>query len=164
MKINHTRIDDRLIHGQIVTAWIADSKANTILVADDIVTKNAFQQTILKLAVPSGIKLIISTIDDAAKTINDPNSKGEVLLIVRNPKCADELLSKGVQIKSINVGNISNSKSEVGRTKLLQYIFVEPSDVEYLKKINQLGVQLDVRAIPNDKSIDGMELLQKNNL
>ena len=40
MKINHTRIDDRLIHGQIVTAWIADSKANTILVADDIVTKN----------------------------------------------------------------------------------------------------------------------------
>ena len=157
MKINHTRIDDRLIHGQIVTAWIADSKANTILVADDIVTKNAFQQTILKLAVPSGIKLIISTIDDAAKTINDPNSKGEVLLIVRNPKCAYELLSKGVQIKSINVGNISNSK-------LLQYIFVEPSDVEYLKKINQLGVQLDVRAIPNDKSIDGMELLQKNNL
>lgn len=164
MKINHIRIDDRLIHGQIVTLWIADSRANTILVADDALAKNSFQQTIIKLAVPSGINLIINNIDDAVKAINDPDLKGDVLLIVRNPKCAYNLLSKGVKIDSINVGNISNSKSEIGRTKLLQYIFVEPEDVEYLKKIDQLGIHLDIRAVPNDKSIDGIELLQKNNL
>lgn len=164
MQINHMRIDDRLIHGQIVTAWISDSKANTIMVADDKAAKDSLQQTMLKFAVPSGIKLIINSIEDAAKTLNDPLVKEAVLLIVRNPKCAYELLLKGVSVQSVNVGNISNSKSEKGRKKLLQFIFVEPEDVEYLKKIYDMGIKLDVRAIPNDKSIDGMDLLTKNGL
>jgi len=158
------RIDDRLIHGQIVTAWISDSKANTIMVADDKAAKDSLQQTMLKFAVPSGIKLIINSIEDAAKTLNDPLIKEAVLLIVRNPKCAYELLLKGVSVQSVNVGNISNSKSEKGRKKLLQFIFAEPEDVEYLKKIYDMGIKLDVRAIPNDKSIDGMDLLTKNGL
>lgn len=164
MQINHMRIDDRLIHGQIVTAWISDSKANTIMVADDKAAKDSLQQTMLKFAVPSGIKLIINSIENAAKTLNDPLIKEAVLLIVRNPKCAYELLLKGVSVQSVNVGNISNSKSEKGRKKLLQFIFVEPEDVEYLKKIYDMGIKLDVRAIPNDKSIDGMDLLTKNGL
>lgn len=164
MQINHMRIDDRLIHGQIVTAWISDSKANTIMVADDKAAKDSLQQTMLKFAVPSGIKLIINSIEDAAKTLNDPLIKEAVLLIVRNPKCAYELLLKGVSVQSVNVGNISNSKSEKGRKKLLQFIFAEPEDVEYLKKIYDMGIKLDVRAIPNDKSIDGMDLLTKNGL
>ncbi len=164
MQINHMRIDDRLIHGQIVTAWISDSKANTIMVADDKAAKDSLQQTMLKFAVPSGIKLIINSIEDAAKTLNDPLVKEAVLLIVRNPKCAYELLLKGVSVQSVNVGNISNSKSEIGRKKILQFIFVEPEDVEYLKKIYDMGIKLDVRAIPNDKSIDGMDLLTKNGL
>ena len=164
MQINHMRIDDRLIHGQIVTAWISGSKANTIMVADDKAAKDSLQQTMLKFAVPSGIKLIINSIEDAAKTLNDPLIKEAVLLIVRNPKCAYELLLKGVSVQSVNVGNISNSKSEKGRKKLLQFIFVEPEDVEYLKKIYDMGIKLDVRAIPNDKSIDGMDLLTKNGL
>ena len=164
MQINHMRIDDRLIHGQIVTAWISDSKANTIMVADDKAAKDSLQQTMLKFAVPSGIKLIINSIEDAAKTLNDPLVKEAVLLIVRNPKCAYELLLKGVSVQSVNVGNISNSKSEIGRKKILQFIFVETEDVEYLKKIYDMGIKLDVRAIPNDKSIDGMDLLTKNGL
>ena len=164
MQINHMRIDDRLIHGQIVTAWISDSKANTIMVADDKAAKDSLQQTMLKFAVPSGIKLIINSIEDAAKTLNDLLVKEAVLLIVRNPKCAYELLLKGVSVQSVNVGNISNSKSEIGRKKILQFIFVEPEDVEYLKKIYDMGIKLDVRAIPNDKSIDGMDLLTKNGL
>lgn len=164
MQINHMRIDDRLIHGQIVTAWISDSKANTIMVADDKAAKDSLQQTMLKFAVPSGIKLIINSIEDAAKTLNDPLVKEAILLIVRNPKCAYELLLKGVSVQSVNVGNISNSKSEIGRKKILQFIFVEPEDVEYLKKIYDMGIKLDVRAIPNDKSIDGMDLLTKNGL
>ena len=164
MQINHTRIDDRLVHGQIVAAWLNDSQADTILVADNKAAGDKMQQTLLKLAVPSRIKLIVETIDGASKLINDPSSKGKALLILRNPETAYSLLEKGVSLDTINVGNISNSKSVVGRTKILQNIFVEPNDVEYLKKIASKGVRLDVRAVPNDKSIDGMELLSKHNL
>lgn len=164
MIIKHMRIDDRLIHGQIVTVWISDSKANTILVADDKAAGDSMQKTILKLAVPSGIKLIISTLSEAVEMINNPSRKEEILLIVRNPKSAYDLLQLGVKVSKINVGNISNTKSSVGRTKLMQYIFVEPDDVAYLKKIADLGVQLDIRAIPTEKSTDGIELLKHNQL
>ncbi len=161
MKINHMRMDDRLIHGQIVTAWIKDSHADTILLADDKAAGDPTQQMILKFAVPAGIKLIIVTMKEAYQIICDDSKKGNALLIVRNPKTACELFEMGFRIDSINVGNISNSKSVSGRTKLLNNIYVEQEDVEYLRKIHDFGVRLDVRAVPTDKSVDGMELIAK---
>ena len=161
MKINHMRMDDRLIHGQIVTAWIKESQADTILLADDKAAGDPTQQMILKFAVPAGIKLIIVTMKEAYQIICDDSKTGNALLIVRNPKTAYELFDMGFRIDAINVGNISNSKSQTGRTRLLSNIYVEQTDVEYLRKIHDLGIRLDVRAVPTDKSIDGMELISK---
>lgn len=161
MKINHMRMDDRLIHGQIVTAWIKEAQADTILLADDKAAGDPTQQMILKFAVPAGIKLIIVTMKEAYRIICDEGQKGNALLIVRNPQTAYELFDLGFRIDAINVGNISNSKSKTGRTRLLSNIYVEQNDVDYLKKIHNLGIRLDVRAVPNDKSVDGMELISK---
>lgn len=161
MKINHMRMDDRLIHGQIVTAWIKEAQADTILLADDKAAGDPTQQMILKFAVPAGIKLIIVTMKEAYRIICDEGQKGNALLIVRNPQTAYELFDLGFRIDAINVGNISNSKSKTGRTRLLSNIYVEQNDVDYLKKIHDLGIRLDVRAVPNDKSVDGMELISK---
>ena len=68
MVVTHMRIDDRLIHGQIVTAWISDSKAEEILVADDMAAKDPTQQMLLKLAVPAKIKLAIVTVEKSGRT------------------------------------------------------------------------------------------------
>ena len=131
MVVSHMRIDDRLIHGQIVTAWISDSKAGEILVADDMAAKDPTQQMLLKLAVPAKIKLTIVSIE------------------------------RGFYIESVNVGNISNAHSMVGRKRLLPYIYVEPEDIANLTAIAEKNIRLDVRAVPNDKSIDGLALIYK---
>lgn len=164
MEIKAMRIDDRLVHGQIITQWMRDSNAEMIVVVDDIVANNHMQQTIIKLAVPSGVGIEILSIDEASRIINDNNRNEKVLLIVRNPEAAFLLVKMGIRIDIINVGNISNSKSEVGRKKLLQYIFVEPRDVEYLKKLNSLGIKLEIRSIPTDKPVDAIDLLTRNGL
>ena len=65
MNINVFRIDDRLIHGQIVTKWIKDASAKMIMVVDDKAAGDKTQQMILKFAVPSGIKLEILSKEDA---------------------------------------------------------------------------------------------------
>ncbi len=161
MFISHMRIDDRLIHGQIVTAWISDSRASEIVVADDRAAGDATQQLLLKLAVPAKIKTHILTVSQAADLLKTDSSDTRILLIVRTPKTALELLKLGVEVKSVNVGNISNSRSETGRKRLLPYIYVEPEDVASLKQIGEMGVRLDVRAVPGDKSIDGMALILK---
>ena len=164
MNVTNFRIDDRLIHGQIVTQWIADSAAKRIVVADDRAAADTTQQMLLKLTVPGGISLDILTIADAAELLARDESEQNVLLIVRNPKAAYELVEAGFSPKSVNVGNISNSRSEVGRKRLLAFIYVEPDDVAYLRKLMERGIELEIRAVPADRPIDVDELLRKNSL
>ncbi|RHM99594.1 PTS system mannose/fructose/N-acetylgalactosamine-transporter subunit IIB [Dielma fastidiosa] len=161
MNINVFRIDDRLIHGQIVTKWIKDAAAKMIMVVDDKAAGDKTQQMILKFAVPSGIKLEILSKKDAVKRVNEDQSNTNVLMLVRNPKEANALVEMGLKIDRIIIGNISNSKSEVGRTKLLDYIYVEPGDVEAIRSLDSKGIKLEVKAIPEEKAKDPIELINK---
>lgn len=161
MKIQVFRIDDRLIHGQIVTKWIKDAEAKMIMVVDDKAANDKTQQMILKLAVPSGITLEILTKENAVVRINEDRTNTNVLLLVRNPFEANALIEMGLQVERIIIGNISNSKSEVGRIKLLDYIYVEPKDVEAIKNLNSKGIKLEVKAIPEERAKDPMELINK---
>ena len=161
MNINVFRIDDRLIHGQIVTKWIKDAAAKMIMVVDDKAAGDKTQQMILKFAVPSGIKLEILSKEDAVKRVNEDQSNTNVLMLVRNPKEANALVEMGLKIDRIIIGNISNSKSEVGRTKLLDYIYVEPGDVEAIRSLVSKGIKLEVKAIPEEKAKDPIELINK---
>ena len=155
------RFDDRLIHGQIVKKWIKDAAAKMIMVVDDKAAGDKTQQMILKFAVPSGIKLEILSKEDAVKRVNEDQSNTNVLMLVRNPKEANALVEMGLKIDRIIIGNISNSKSEVGRTKLLDYIYVEPGDVEAIRSLDSKGIKLEVKAIPEEKAKDPIELINK---
>ena len=161
MKVTVMRIDDRLIHGQIVTRWIDYAEAKKILVVDDKAAADSMQQMLLKLAVPSGITLEILTKKAALEKIRQDQSEEKVLLIMRNPAEANAFLEMGFSIDRINVGTISNSKSVTGRKKILNYIYLEPQDAEALQAMADKGITLDVRAIPGERSRDGLELLAK---
>ena len=161
MNVTVVRIDDRLIHGQIVTKWIKEAQAKKILVVDDIAAKDKTAQMILKFAVPSGITLEVLSKEDAVKKIENDKSDTKTLMILRNPKEANEFVELGYKPETIIIGNISNSKSEVGRTKILDYIFVEPADVEAIKSLAEKGIKLEVKAIPEEKPKDPLELFAK---
>lgn len=161
MDINVLRIDDRLIHGQIVTKWIEAADAKEIMVVDDRAASDKTQQMILKFAVPSGIQLEVLSKADAVKRVAEDKTNLNVLMLLRNPKEANSLIEMGLHMDHIIVGNISNSKSTVGRTKLLDYIYVEPDDVTALKSLADKGIKLEVKAIPEEKAKDPMELIAK---
>ena len=161
MNINVFRIDDRLIHGQIVTKWIKEANAKMIIVADDKAAADKTQQMILKFAVPSGIKLEILNKEAAVNRVREDHSNVNVLMLVRNPKEANALIEMGLPINQVIIGNISNSKSSVGRVKLLDYIYVEPDDVEAIKAMHAKGINLEVIAIPEERAKDPLELIAK---
>lgn len=161
MNINVFRIDDRLIHGQIVTKWIKDAAAKMIMVVDDKAAGDKTQQMILKFAVPSGIKLEILTKQDAVTRVSEDKTNTNVLMLVRNPKEANALVEMGLKVDTIIIGNISNSKSEVGRTKLLDYIYVEPADVDAIRSLDSKGIKLEVKAVPEEKAKNPIELINK---
>lgn len=158
MDITIFRIDDRLIHGQVITAWIAYADAKTIIVADDNAAKDEFQQSLLKMATPDSINLNILSIQDTVELLKTDTSSTKALLLVRTPLGAYDILNAGIKINSINIGNLNMKKNKI---KILGNFWVTQEDVDYLHKISEKGVKLEVRAVPNERSQDVVELLKK---
>lgn len=158
MNISVFRIDDRLIHGQIITAWIAYSDAKTIIVADDNAAKDEFTQSLLKMATPNTIDLKILSVNNTIEFLKSDTSTTKTLLLVKAPQSAYDILEAGIKADSINIGNLNMKK---GKTKILGNFWVTSEDVEYLHKIDEKGVKLEVRAVPNERSQDVIDLLKK---
>ena len=161
MEISVFRIDDRLIHGQIITAWIAYADAKTIIVADDKAAADSFSQSLLKMATPDSIDLKILSVDEAVNVIKSDKENGKALLLMRGPESALKMIRAGVRKDQINVGNMNMKK---GKTKVLGNLWVFTEDVENIKNIYETGVTMEVRAVPNERSQDVMELLKKAKL
>ena len=107
--IKMLRIDDRLLHGQVVFMWTKQLNIKGIIVANDELVTDPIQSLAMKLAVPEHLKLLIKTIDEAAKLINDPRAAGmNILVVMKNPIDAARLLQK-IEDKSViervNIGN-----------------------------------------------------------
>lgn len=161
MVIKEARIDDRLIHGQIVTAWIQETRARAILVADDKAATDSFQQSLLKLAVPQGIQLIIKSLSDAATLITRDASTVGVLLIVRTAQDAKALLDHGVKVEKWTLGNITGRKSEQERKGVLKYVFATQNDADALMAIHKAGIKVTAQSVPSESSHDIIDLLTK---
>lgn len=161
MKIGVFRIDDRLIHGQVITSWISYADATTVVVADDKAATDDFQRALLKMATPDSVKLKVLSVADAVELVKDDAGQGRALVLVRGPQQALEFVRAGVELGSINVGNMNMKK---GKTKVLGNMWVFPEDVEAIKAIQAAGVSLEVRAVPNDHSQDVATLLKKADL
>ncbi|MEG0274158.1 MAG: PTS sugar transporter subunit IIB [Longicatena sp.] len=155
MNITIFRIDDRLIHGQVVTAWIAYSDAKQILVADDKAATDSLQQSLLKMATPKSVKLDIMSLDDAKLKIETDASDTKTLLLVRGPAQALTLIDACKEVNSINIGNLNMKK---GKRKILDNCWVDEDEVSNLKKLGE-KVEVEVRAIPKDRKQNLMNLL-----
>lgn len=155
------RVDERLLHGQVAIGWTSNSGANTILVANDEAQKDKVKAMALDLAKPSGVKLYIRSVAESGPIVEKFASakKAQVLVLVRTVQDALKLIknSNGV-IKELNVGGL---KFEDGKKKLNDYVAVSDQDIEDLKTIQKLGVNLDFRMLPRDKKLSLADLLKE---
>lgn len=151
------RIDDRLIHGQIISAWISALEVNTIVVADDKVVKDELQKMMLRMATPSNIRLKILGVKDAAPYLSDEKNNGRVLVLVKGVEQILMLVKEGVSVKSINIGNMSMDPK---KKKIYKSIWVGDEDIKHLEELNSMGIELEVRVIPDDKRIPMFSLIK----
>lgn len=158
MNITIFRIDDRLIHGQIVTAWMHYADADQIVVADDLAFNDAFTQSLLKMATPKGTKLKIVNLLEGKKLVEESNSDTKTLFLVRGPVEADQILENNSVIEEINVGNLNMKK---GKEKILDNLWVFDEDVEAFKSLDEKNIKLEYRTVPSDQSQSVIDLLKK---
>ncbi|WP_422445632.1 PTS system mannose/fructose/N-acetylgalactosamine-transporter subunit IIB [Thermoanaerobacterium sp. DL9XJH110] len=155
--IRLVRIDDRLIHGQITSAWISDLGVDTIVVADDRTVKDDLQKMMLKMATPPNMNLKIFGVEEAASYLKDPGNSGRALVLVKGAMQALTLIEKGIAVKYVNVGNLSMDPK---KKNIYKSIWVGEDDIAHFKKINSLGIELEVRVVPNDRPIPLFSLIK----
>lgn len=147
MKIVLVRVDDRLIHGQVVVGWTRTVGATQIVVANDEVAMNSMQRTLLKMATPAGVKSAILTVAEAGAQLAAGQFKGEtVIVLVRDPKSLLGLLDAGLKLEKVNVGNI---RSGEGKQRLTKEVYASPEDIEAWKALDAAGVTLEAQWLPD---------------
>lgn len=151
------RIDDRLIHGQVATIWSKDTKCQRIIVCNDDVTKDSIRKTLLEQATPPGIKSSVVGIDEAIRVYNNPKYQDDrVLFLFTNPTDVVRMVEGGVAIKSVNIGGMSFKE---GKKQITRVVSVDDTDIEAFKKMNEKGIELEIRKISSDSKVDLMSKL-----
>jgi PTS system mannose-specific IIB component len=158
MPIVLARIDDRLIHGQITVSWSKISNPDIIAVVDDKVALSEIQRSTLELAAPIGLELVVLGILDGIRELNprSTRAKKKVFLIVPSPEDILRLIEGGVEVKSINVGQMGFKQ---GKKQISKTVSVEKNDIEAFRKLRALGISLEQRQLPGDKKVDLEKLL-----
>lgn len=162
LKINLARLDTRLLHGQVATAWTPDSKADRIIVASDNVANDELRKELIKQAAPNGVKANVVPIQKLIDVAKDPRfGETHALILFETPQDALRAIEGGVPIKTLNVGSMAHS---TGKTMINNVLSMDKEDVATFEKMRDLGVEFDVRKVPNDTKKDLFDLIKKANV
>ncbi|SDP59866.1 PTS system, mannose-specific IIB component/PTS system, fructoselysine and glucoselysine-specific IIB component [Mucilaginibacter sp. OK268] len=146
--IKLTRIDDRLVHGQVAMTWTPSLGADCLLVANDKAATDEFLKMTMNLAKPASAKLLIKTLADAITFLNDPRGQNmKILVLVNSVKDATTLAAGVSEIKSINFGGI---RTKEGARSIAKALAVTDDDIIVIRDLLAKGIELEVRQVPTD--------------
>ena len=154
------RIDSRLLHGQIATAWTKDVLPTRIIVVSDEVSKDELRRKLITQAAPPGVKAHVVPVKQMIKLAKDDQHFGgeRVLLLFENPQDVLRALEGGVPLKTINIGSMAHSIGKVQPNKVLAF---NQEDIDTFAKLKGAGLTFDVRKVPNDSKGNMNEILKK---
>ncbi|MDF3827485.1 MULTISPECIES: PTS mannose transporter subunit IIAB [Pseudocitrobacter] len=159
MVIGLARIDDRLIHGQVATRWTKETNVRRIIVVSDEVAADTVRKTLLTQVAPPGVTAHVVDIAKMLRVYNNPKYAGErVMLLFTNPTDVERLAEGGVKFTSINIGGMAFRQ---GKTQVNNAVSVDEKDIEAFKKLNDRGIELEVRKVSNDPKLKMMDLINK---
>lgn len=148
-----TRVDERLIHGQ-GQLWIKSLNCNTVIVANDAVSEDQMQQTLMKTVVPSSIAMRFFSIQKVIDIIHKANPAQVIFIVVKDVQDALALVKGGVPIKELNIGNIHNAE---GKVQVTRSIFLDEKDKAALRELSQVHhVTFNTKTTPtgNDGALE----------
>ena len=152
-----TRIDNRLIHGQVATQWNSTLGANLILVANDDVAGNKMRQNLMNMAAPAGVATRFFSLQKTIDVIHKASPKQHIFLVAENPSDVLTLVKGGVPIRKVNIGNMHMSE---GKRQVATSVAVDDADVAAFKELQDLGVELEIRRVPSMPAEDINKLFQ----
>lgn len=146
-----TRVDHRLLHGQVAFSWTQNLGVDCILIANDDVPTNDLRKTTIKLAKPQGVKLVIKTITDSIAALESGvTEKYKLFIVVESIEDAYRLAKYHSGIKEINLGG---TKAKEGTTNISKSINITNEEATMLDELVSKGVKVEIRQVPSDKEL-----------
>ena len=146
-----TRIDNRMIHGQVATQWSSYLGANLLLVANDKVAADPMRQGLMDMAAPAGAQTRYFTIEKTINVIGKAADRQLIFIICENPQDVVKLVEGGVPIKKVNIGNMHMAE---GKRQVAGVVAVDDADVAAFRRLQELGVELEIQKIPTERKED----------
>lgn len=157
----HYRIDDRLVHGQVVEGWVHNLGLTRILIVSDRIRDDKTYRNLLAFSVPSEVSVDIFSLKEAAEKFTESFlNEEDTIVLFETPRDVLDLIDYGVEIESLNVGCMHYNGCN---RKLKRNVAVTETDINDFKEISSMGTRIDCRALPQDKVVDLMALINKIN-
>jgi mannose/fructose/N-acetylgalactosamine-specific phosphotransferase system component IIB len=149
------RVDDRLVHGQVIAGWVRPLGIHSIILASDRLSRDEWACSAYRLAIPDGIDFSCYTIEECVKNTNTEN-KRRVMVLVESVREASQLVKKGITIKEVNVGGLSYRE---GTREIAPYIYLSTDDIESVVYLHSVGIKVTGKQLPNSAAVDVVKKL-----
>ncbi len=158
MDIAHVRVDNRLVHGQILEAWIPYLRVSCIIVVDDHVAADYFCESVIRMAVPREVEVIICGVKEFAETYSFRQGSGQKTIVLFS-KISDALMAYhlGFRFDRLNIGNVYN---EDCKRRCTASVLLSEGDIRDLSSLRAEGVQIDLQPVPREKPVDYFDVVQ----
>ncbi len=143
------RVDNRLIHGQVVEAWLPHLKVGRVAVADDEAAKSPLIRAAMGIAVQSSIEVLIQPMDevDFQRLATD---EVRTLVLLREVAGVVDAHGRGLPVERLNLGNVHFAS---GRRQVSPSVFLSPAELSQLKMLSGKGTQVEVQSVPVEKPV-----------
>ncbi|HMI55302.1 MAG TPA: PTS sugar transporter subunit IIB [Gemmatimonadaceae bacterium] len=158
MGVHLYRIDDRLIHGQVVVGWGQPLNIRFLVLVDDLVASSDWEKELYRMAVPPEMEIVFADIGTAIRDHSRYATDPRPGILITGDIATMYRLVKGVKaIGSVNLGGIHH---RAGRSEKLRYVFLTPDEEGQLLELEAAGVEVTAQDVPSAHAVPLPEVLE----
>jgi PTS system mannose-specific IIB component len=150
MPIVHARIDNRLVHGQILSAWVPALRADALVVLDDEAADNDLLQSAMEIAIPPGVSFAVAAVGDADRVLGQLPKTAKAIVLVRDVKDAARIAPGAGGLARWTLGNVHFT---AGRLPVSQAVFLSKDELAMLEKLEKAGLAVELKTLPRDTAV-----------
>ena len=159
MDVTLVRVDNRLIHGQILEAWVPFIDASRIVVVNDEVASDIFRETVVRMAVPHDIEVLIYGVDEFTEDyVNRKDNDKRTIILFSDINDSLKAYKSGFHFNQLNIGNVHCGEDTIC---CATSIFLSKDDIMNIMSLIDFGVKVELRCVPRDKSRDFLDVMKE---
>lgn len=154
MPVVFSRVEERLIHGQITCAWAKAIEFDAFVIVDDTTAGDEFMSSLLEMSVPIGKKLYI--LDEAAAPCGIGSMTEKLFLLAKSPLTFARLAEKGVLFDKVNIGSVHYKP---GKKEIYKTVCLSEEEIQALRELMQRGIPCEIQKLPTESRKNIADLL-----